>query len=49
MWSIGCIVAELVTGRPLFPALDENELIECFVMMLGEIPDHMLPKAKKKR
>jgi serine/threonine protein kinase len=30
MWSLGCIVAEMVMGRPLFPAIDENELVECF-------------------
>lgn len=30
MWSLGCIVAEMVMGRPLFPAIDENELMECF-------------------
>ena len=35
MWSFGCIVAELTTGRPLFPAIDENELLELFIMMIG--------------
>ena len=48
MWSFGCILAELVTGRPIFPALDENELLEFFIMMIG-LPDHeMIDKAKKK-
>jgi dual specificity tyrosine-phosphorylation-regulated kinase 2/3/4 len=28
MFSLGCIVAELYTGYPLFPANDENELLE---------------------
>ena len=35
MWSFGCILAELLTGRPLFPAVDENELLEFFIMMIG--------------
>lgn len=35
MWSYGCIMAELVTGRPIFPAQDENELLEFFIMMIG--------------
>lgn len=48
MWSLGCIVAELVTGRPIFPAVDENELLEFFIMMIG-LPTHeMIDKAKKK-
>ena len=48
MWSFGCIVAELTTGRPLFPAIDENELLELFIMMIG-LPSHqMIEKAKKK-
>lgn len=39
MWSLGCIVFELITGKPLFPAKDENELIEFFFITLGPIPD----------
>lgn len=49
MWSVGCIVAEMITGRPLFPALDENELMECFVMMFGDLPNALLNRAKKRR
>lgn len=28
MWSLGCIVFELVSGRPLFPAHNELELLD---------------------
>jgi serine/threonine protein kinase len=38
MWSFGCIMAELTTGRPLFPAVDENELLELFTMMIAQPP-----------
>ena len=48
MWSLGCIVAELTTGRPLFPALDENELLELFIMIIGVPTQGMTNKAKKK-
>lgn len=48
MWSFGCILAELRTGMPLFPAVDENELIEFFVMVIGMPPSEMIEKAKKK-
>ncbi len=38
MWSFGCIMAELMTKRPLFPALDENELLEFMIMIIGNPP-----------
>jgi dual specificity tyrosine-phosphorylation-regulated kinase 2/3/4 len=38
MWSFGCIMAELYTGRPLFPALDENELLEFMILIIGNPP-----------
>ena len=48
MWSFGCILVELVTGRPIFPALDENELLEFFIMMIGLPSSEMIEKAKKR-
>jgi dual specificity tyrosine-phosphorylation-regulated kinase 2/3/4 len=48
MWSFGCIMGELVTGRPIFPALDENELLEFIMMMVGLPNKEMIDKAKKK-
>lgn len=48
MWSFGCILAELKTGRPLFPAIDEQELLELIIMMIGSPSEEMLKKAKKK-
>ena len=48
MWSFGCILIEMITGRPLFPALDERELIEIMFARIGTMPDHMVKKAKKK-
>ena len=46
MWSLGCIVYELITGKPLFPAKDENELIEFFVITVGCIPDQFVVTGK---
>jgi hypothetical protein len=48
MWSFGCILGELKTGRPLFPALDENELLEFFIMMVGLPTADMIERARKK-
>ena len=49
MWSFGCILAELVTGRPLFPAIDERELLEFFIIRIGQIPEYMINKCTKRR
>ena len=48
MWSFGCIMAELLTGRPLFPALDENELLEFILLIIGQPPQYMIDRAKKR-
>ena len=48
MWSFGCIIAELYTGRPLFPAIDENELLEFFTLIIGKTPQQMIQNAKKR-
>ncbi len=49
MWSFGCIIAELTTGRPVFPAIDENELMELVNMMIGSPNKDMIGKAKKRK
>ena len=35
-WSFGCILAELYTGLPIFPAENEKELIACISEVIGE-------------
>jgi dual specificity tyrosine-phosphorylation-regulated kinase 2/3/4 len=47
MFSMGCIVAELYTGYPLFPANDECELLEFQTAILGAIPHYMIEDSQK--
>jgi dual specificity tyrosine-phosphorylation-regulated kinase 2/3/4 len=49
MWSFGCIISEMVTGKPLFPAIDENELLELMVIRIGMPPQEMINNCKKRR
>ena len=48
MWSFGCIMVELLTGKPIFNARDENELIEMLRFKIGLPPEHMLKNATKR-
>lgn len=41
MWSVGCILAELLTGFPLFPGEDEQEQLGCIMEVFGP-PDRRL-------
>jgi serine/threonine protein kinase len=35
IWAAGCILAELLTGRPLFPGKDALDQLDCIHRMLG--------------
>ncbi|XP_047328666.1 dual specificity protein kinase YAK1 homolog isoform X2 [Impatiens glandulifera] len=47
MWSLGCIVAELFLGLPLFPGASEYDLLKRMIKILGgHPPDYVLKDAK---
>ena len=48
MWSFGCILVELVTGEPLFPAVDENDLLTLIKTRIGEPSLNMIQTATKR-
>ncbi|KAJ9115094.1 hypothetical protein QFC22_005422 [Naganishia vaughanmartiniae] len=47
MWSLGCIVAELFLGLPLFPGTSEYNQLSRIVDMLGMPPSHLLEVGKQ--
>ena len=49
MWSFGCILAEMLTGYPLFPGEDENDQLACILEIQGMPPSKLLETAKRTR
>jgi dual specificity tyrosine-phosphorylation-regulated kinase 2/3/4 len=48
IWSVGCILFELLTGFPLFPAENEQDLFSMIIEVLGPPPSELLEKGKRK-
>lgn len=49
MWSLGCILAELLTGYPLFPGEDEGDQLACIIELLGMPNQKLLDNSKRSR
>ena len=49
MWSLGCILAELLTGYPIFPGEDEREQLACIMEVFGPPEKHLIEKSTRKK
>ncbi|XP_036375858.1 dual specificity tyrosine-phosphorylation-regulated kinase 2 isoform X2 [Megalops cyprinoides] len=47
MWSLGCILAELLTGYPLLPGEDEGDQLACVIELLGMPSQKLLDGSKR--
>lgn len=43
MWSAGCIMAEMLTGRPLFPGQNEADQVQLICRVLGAPTEESMP------
>ena len=49
MWSLGCILSELLTGMPLFPGEDEGDQLSCIIEVIGMPSQKVLDASKRAR
>lgn len=49
MWSLGCILAELLTGYPIFPGENEQEQLACVMEVFGPPEKHLIEKCSRKK
>lgn len=49
MWSTGCILAELYTGKPLFPGENEPDQLACIMQLLGVPNKDYLDRCARKK
>lgn len=49
VWSLGCILAELYTGYPLFPGENEQEQLACIMEILGTPDRYLIDRASRKK
>lgn len=48
MWSVGCTLYELYTGKILFPGSSNNHMIKLAMDLKGKMPNKVKKKEKKK-
>lgn len=49
MWSLGCILAELLTGYPIFPGENEQEQLACIMEIFGPPERGLIEKSSRKK
>jgi dual specificity tyrosine-phosphorylation-regulated kinase 2/3/4 len=49
MWSLGCILAELYTGYPIFPGENEQEQLACIMEVLGLPEKDLIHRSSRRK
>lgn len=49
MWSLGCIIAEMYTGYPIFPGENEQEQLACIMEVMGLPDKYLIERASRRR
>ena len=46
MWSVGCCLYELYTGKMLFPGRNNNDMLRLHIELKGPFPKKLLKKVR---
>ncbi|KAK4058399.1 serine/threonine protein kinase, CMGC, dual-specificity [Microbotryomycetes sp. JL221] len=49
MWSLGCIIAEMYTGYPIFPGENEQEQLGCIMEVMGVPEKYLIDRSSRRR
>lgn len=49
MWSVGCILAELFTGYPIFPGENETEQLACIMEVFGPPGQDLVARSSRRK
>ncbi|KAG2520529.1 hypothetical protein BBO99_00005102 [Phytophthora kernoviae] len=47
MWSVGCCLFEMFTGKVMFPGSTNNEMLKLFMELKGKIPNKLIKKHRQ--
>ncbi|KAH7472701.1 Serine/threonine-protein kinase PRP4-like protein [Phytophthora ramorum] len=47
MWSVGCCLFEMFTGKVMFPGSTNNEMLKFFMELKGKIPNKLIKKHRQ--
>jgi serine/threonine-protein kinase PRP4 len=47
MWSVGCCLFEMFTGKVMFPGSTNNEMLKLFMELKGKVPNKLIKKHRQ--
>lgn len=47
MWSVGCCLYEMFTGKVMFPGSTNNEMLKLFMEVKGKLPNKLIKRHRQ--